>query len=115
MGLICLINWLLAAFFVYLLGRWLRFGRHGALISGLGVFAAGFFPVFLPVRSVAGTIAWFPFMLYAVERSFRQPNWRWRHISLAAGTYLSCDGRPSGACLARSRIRGVLSPVGRLA
>ena len=98
--LIFLVDWFLAAYFVYLLGRVCGLARHSALIGSLSVFAAGFFEGFLAVKSIVGTIAWFPFLIYAVERTVCQPAWKWRHAALVAGTYcLATAGHPAPALM----------------
>lgn len=96
--LVVLLDWFLAAYFVYLLGRMFAFGRWGALAGAISMFAAGFFPAFLEVRSIVGTVSWFPCLIYAIERSFRQPRWRWKPVVLAGATYcLATGGHPSPA------------------
>ena len=96
--LVFLIDWFIAAYSIYLVGRVFRLNRHAALIGAFAALAAGYFQGFLAVKSVIGTVAWFPFLIYSIERTATQPEWRWRHVSLAAGTYcLATAGHPSPA------------------
>jgi hypothetical protein len=96
--LVFLTDWFLVAYFTYLLGRVLRLDRDSAMAGALAIFATGFFAGFLAVRSIIGTLAWFPFLLYAVERALRQPDWRWKVPALAVGTYcLATAGHPEPA------------------
>lgn len=95
---IYIVNWFLCALFVYRLARVFGAGRHGACVGAFGVFASGYLALNLAVKSVMGTIVWFPFLIYAIERTFRQPRWRWRHVALAAGTFgLATGGHPAPA------------------
>lgn len=96
--LVYFLDWFLAAYFTYLLGRVLRLNRVGALAGATAVFTVGFFAGFVAVRSIMGTVPWFPFLLYAIERALRQPNWTWKAPALAAGTYcLATGGHPEPA------------------
>jgi hypothetical protein len=99
--LVCLLQWLLTAYFVQLFTRWQGIERPAALVAGLGVLVAGYFQAYLPVRSVMGSAVWFPCSLYAVERTLRQPEWRWRPIVISASTYcLAVAGHPEPALIA---------------
>jgi len=96
--LVFLADWFLVAWSTYLFARVLRLDRASAMTGGLAVFATGFFPGFLIVRSIIGTVAWFPFLLYAIERSLREPAWRWKAPALACGTAcLAVAGHPEPA------------------
>ena len=98
--LVFLVDWFLAAYFVYLVGRMFGFGRDGAIVGSLAICAGGFFAGFLAIRSIVGTVAWFPFLIYAIERALRQPGWRWKQVALAGGTYcLAAGGHPSPALI----------------
>ncbi|PYR74336.1 MAG: hypothetical protein DMF86_18525, partial [Acidobacteria bacterium] len=94
------VDWFLAAYFVYLLARVVRVDREAAVVAALTVFATGFFAGFLGVRSIMGTVPWFPFLLYGIERTLAQPAWRWKSIALGAATYgLATGGHPEPAFL----------------
>src|SRR5262249_37426577 len=38
--------------------------------------------------------AWWPLLLYAIERTSREPDWRWRHAVLAVAIFCSVTGGP---------------------
>jgi len=98
--LVFITDWFLAAYFVYLLGRVLGVNRQSAAVGSLAVLAAGFFEGFLAVKSIIGTVAWFPFLIYAIERTLLQPDWKWRHVALVGGTYcLGTAGHPAPALM----------------
>jgi Bacterial membrane protein YfhO len=93
-------DWFLVAWFTYLFVRVVRLDRDSAFVAACAVFATGFFAGFLGVRSIIGTMVWFPFLLYAIERSLREPGWRWKSPALAFGTYcLAVAGHPEPAFL----------------
>ena len=91
-------DWFLLAYFTYLFARQFRLDRDSAFAAACAVFAAGFFAGFLAVRSIIGTLVWFPFLMYAIERSLREPSWRWKTPALAFGTFcLAVAGHPEPA------------------
>lgn len=81
------LNWILAAWFLYLYLRRLGLGATEALLGGTVVFSSGWFHGWLALREITGVAAWFPLLLYAIERVVRDPNWRYRHVVLAVGVY----------------------------
>lgn len=81
--LVYLVNWLLAAFFVTEYLRLIGCRREGIAVGGLAVIGSGFFQYYLAMREVVAVAAWFPLLLYALERTAREPGWRHRHLVLA--------------------------------
>lgn len=101
--LVCLLNLWLAAFFVYLYLAVCGLPRPFAIFGGVTLLAGGYFQIYLTLREVPAVAAWWPFLLYCVERAFREPGWRFRHLSLALGVYCTITGgQPEVAFLSLS-------------
>jgi hypothetical protein len=90
--LVFLLNWLLGALFLYCYLKLIEIERPAALFGALAVFGCGAIQVYLPLREVPAVAAWWPMLLYAVERTYRQPSWTGRHFALAAGVFCSIAG-----------------------
>jgi Bacterial membrane protein YfhO len=98
--LVFLLNTGLAAISVYLLCRVLLLSRPASLVAAVAVLTSGFIAAFLPVRSIVSSIVWYPFLLYAIERAFREPAWKSATWSLFIGTYcLATAGHPEPALM----------------
>ena len=98
--LVFLLNTALAAISVYLVSRLLLLSRPASVVAAIAVLTSGFIAAFLPVRSIVSSIVWYPFLLYAIERSFREPAWRFATWSLFIGTYcLATAGHPEPALM----------------
>ena len=96
-----LLNWYLAALFTYLYLRTIDVGRTGALLGGTAVVCSGFFQYYFSFREASTTAAWFPALLWAVERTIRDPGWRGRHAALAIPIYCTVTaGQPESTALA---------------
>jgi hypothetical protein len=81
--IVYLVNWLLAAYFVTEYLRLIGCRREGIVLGGVTVIGSGFFQYYLAMREVVAVAAWFPLLLYALERTAREPEWRHRHLVLA--------------------------------
>jgi hypothetical protein len=90
--LVFLLNWLLASLFLYYYLRIIDIEPPPALIGALAIFACGSIAIYLHCREVPGVAAWWPLLLYAIERAYRQPAWRGRHITLAVAVFCSVAG-----------------------
>jgi hypothetical protein len=98
--LVYLLNWLLAAFFLYAFLRLLGLEAPYAVVGGVTILTNGYFQIYLALRGVPGVAAWWPLMLYAVERTVQEPFWRHRHWVLALGVYCTVTaGQPEVAFL----------------
>ena len=98
-----LFNWYLAALFTYLFLRTIEVGDSGAIIGGVAVATSGFFQYYIAFREASTTAAWFPALLYAVERTLREPGWRWRHVAITVACYGTITaGQPESTALALS-------------
>jgi len=96
-----LLNWYLAALFTYLYLRQIGIGTNGALVGAVAVVSSGFFQYYLAFREASATAAWFPALLYAVERTLAEPAWRWRHAAIAFASYCTITaGQPESTALA---------------
>jgi Bacterial membrane protein YfhO len=106
-----LLNWLLAAFFVTEYLRLIGVGREGMLIGGVTVLGSGFFQYYFAMREVVAVAAWFPLLLYALERTARDPRWRLRHwvLAVAVGCCLTA-GQPESSFIALA-LSGVYAVV----
>ena len=80
---IYLVNWVLAAYFVTEYLRVIGCRREGIVVGGIAVLGSGFFQYYLAMREVVAVAAWFPLLMYALERSAREPQWRHRHLVFA--------------------------------
>jgi hypothetical protein len=87
-----LLNWLLGALFLFAYLRLINLEPEAALVGACAVFACGAIQVYLPLREVPAVAAWWPLLLYAVERTCREPAWRWRHVVLAIAIFCSVAG-----------------------
>lgn len=96
-----LLNWLFAAFFVTEYLRLIGVGREGMLVGGVAVLGSGFFQYYLAMREVVAVAAWFPLLLYALERTARDSRWRHRHwvFAVAVGCCLTA-GQPESSFIA---------------
>jgi hypothetical protein len=93
--LVYLLNWLLAGWFLFLYLRYLGLEAPVAFLAGAAIMVSGSFRIYLALREVPAVAAWFPLLLYAVERTVHEPAWRWRHGVLALGIYMSVTaGQP---------------------
>ena len=93
--MVWLLNWLLAAFFFYLYLRLLEVEPIVALVGGAAVLSTGFFQIYLALREVVAVAAWWPLLLYGVERTVRVHTWPQRHWVLALAVYCSITaGQP---------------------
>jgi hypothetical protein len=98
--LVFLTHWFLGAYFVYLVAGIFGLRRQAAILGAFTVLASGFFAGYLAVRSIIGSVVWFPFLIYATERGLQEPTWKWRHAALAFGTYcLATGGHPAPALI----------------
>lgn len=87
-----LLNWLLAALFLYLFLDVLGIPKVASVLGGVVVLSSGFFQIYLALREVPAVAAWWPLLAYAVERTVRDPSWKHRHWVLALGIYCSITG-----------------------
>src|SRR5262245_23177219 len=87
-----LLNWLLGALFLYGYLRILEIEPPAALVGALAMFSCGAIQVYLALREVPAVAAWWPLLLYAIERTSREPDWRWRHAVLAVAIFCSVTG-----------------------
>ena len=46
----------------------------------------------MTLRELPAAAAWWPLLLYGVERAMREPGWRWRHLVLALAVYATISG-----------------------
>jgi hypothetical protein len=90
--MIWLLHWLLAAQFFYLYLSLLGIEPIFALLGGVGILSSGYFQMNLALREVPAVAAWWPLLLYAVERTLQAPTWRHRHWVLALAVYCSVTG-----------------------
>ena len=105
--LIYLVNWLLAAYFVTEYLRLIGCRRDGIVIGGIAVLGSGFFQYYLAMREVVAVAAWFPLLLYALERSAREPGWRHRHLTFAIAVACCLTaGQPESSFIALSFAAG---------
>lgn len=90
-----LLPWLLAAIFLYAYLRLWKLDRGASLLGAGTVLASGLIQFYVILREYGGVIAWMPVVLYAIERTLREPTWRWRHATLAVGIFgLISAGQP---------------------
>ncbi|HOI94757.1 MAG TPA: hypothetical protein PK250_08630 [Syntrophobacter fumaroxidans] len=87
-----LLNWLLAALFLYLYLDVLGVPKAASVLGGGVVLASGYFQSYLALRELPAVAAWWPLLAFAVERTVRDPSWRHRHWVLALGIYCSITG-----------------------
>src|SRR5262245_56031171 len=87
-----LLSWFLAAVFLYAYLRLMGIPVEAALVAGAAIYGSGFFSFSLTIREVHAVAAWWPLLLYGIERSLRQPTWRWRHVVLAVAVYCTIMG-----------------------
>jgi len=87
-----LLDWFLAAVFLYAYLRLMGIPTQAALVAGAAVYGSGFCPFSLTVREVPAVAAWWPLLLYGVERTLREPTWRWRYPVLAVAVYCTIVG-----------------------
>jgi len=87
-----LLNWLLAAVFLFLYLDELGLARPFAIAGAAALFVGGQAQLNLPLREVSESATTLPLLLYGVERAIRQPNWAWRHAALAAGVFGAVAG-----------------------
>ena len=107
-----LLNWLIAAGFTYRFLRVIGVGFTGAMLGGVTIVCSGFFQYYFAEREVIMVAAWFPPLLYAVERTLRERGWRWRHLALAGSIYCAVTGgQPESTfvALAAVTVYGVVS------
>src|SRR6266545_3128591 len=71
------VNWWLAAVFLSTYLQLLGVAEAAALVGGAAILASGFFQCYLPSREISAVAAWWPLLLYGVERSLGEPGWRW--------------------------------------
>ncbi len=90
--IVYLLNWLLAAVFLYGYLRLMGVEKEASLVGGALIFSNGYFQSFLAVREVFAVVAWWPLLLYGVERAIREPTWPARHWVLAFSVYCSITG-----------------------
>ena len=90
--LVLLANWYLAALFLWSYLGLLGIPRAPAFVGAAAVFASGFFQGYLTLRELPAAAAWWPLLLYGVERAMREPAWRWRHLVLALAVYATISG-----------------------
>jgi hypothetical protein len=98
--IVFLLNWFLGALFLYCYLRLFDIEPPAALIGGLAMFACGAIEVYLPLREVPAVAAWWPLLLYAIERTYQQPAWRWRHAVLAIALFCTVTGGQPEAIVA---------------
>lgn len=91
-----LLNWLLAAVFLFMYLRVIGVDLGSSLIGSAAILSNGHFQFALAQREVIGTAAWWPLLLYGVERTIREPGWGARHWVLALGVYCSITGGQPG-------------------
>ncbi len=102
---VLLLDWYLAALFTFLYLRTIGVGTTGALLGATAVAGGGFFQYYLAFREAAVTACTFPALLYAVERTVREPAWRWRHVAVAATSYCTITaGQPESTALAMAAV-----------
>ncbi len=87
-----MLNWFLAAVFLYMYLRLVNVHSEAALVGGATIFASGFFQSYLLLREVPAVAAWWPLLLYGIERAIREPAWHLRHLVLAVAVYCSITG-----------------------
>jgi hypothetical protein len=68
---------LIAGVFTFLLLREIGVGRFGALIGALAFAFNGYLVGWLSWTVIPTSMAWFPVIVWCVERSIRRQNWRW--------------------------------------
>jgi hypothetical protein len=90
--MVYLLNWLLAAFFLFIYLHLMGLKSEVALIGGVAVLGSGFFQIYLPLREVPAVAAWWPLLLYGIERSLATPTWRYRHLILAGAIFCTVAG-----------------------
>ena len=90
--LIFLFNWLLVAAFTYAYLRLVRIDNSAALLAGATIFASGYAQMYVAMREVLAVAAWWPLLIYGVERCTQDQRWRYRHIILAIGVFCSVTG-----------------------
>ena len=99
--IVYLMNWLLAAFFVTEFLRLIGARREGIVVGGVAVLGSGFFQYYLVMREVVAVAAFFPLLLYAVERTAREPQWRFRHVVVAVAVACCLTaGQPESSFIA---------------
>lgn len=87
-----LLMWFLGTVFCYLYLTRLKLSQPAAALGALAFMLSGVYQLYLPVREYPSVVAWFPLLLYAVERIRQEPTWTWRHLVLALGVYGSIAG-----------------------
>lgn len=96
-----LLSWYVAALFTYLYLRVIDVGTVGAVLGAVAVVASGFGQHYLVIRDASATAAWFPALLYAIERTVREPAWRARHVVIALACYATITaGQPESTAVA---------------
>jgi len=96
-----LINFFLAAWFTMLYLRSLGLSTSASLVGAAAVFASGFFNLWLIMRDTPSSAAWWPLLLYGIERTIRTKGLDLRaQVALAVGVYASTTGgQPEVAAL----------------
>jgi hypothetical protein len=84
-----LLNWLLGGLFLYLYLQRLGVSARDAALGATALFCSGWFQGWLALREITGVAAWFPLLLYAIERVAGHPGWRYAPLVLATGVYFT--------------------------
>lgn len=93
--LVYLLPWLLASIFLYAYLRLWKLDRGASVLGAFTILASGLIQFYAMLREYGGVIAWMPLLLYAIERTLREPTWRWRHATVGLGIYgLISAGQP---------------------
>ncbi len=111
--MIYLLHWVLTALFFYAFLRLFRLPRGAVLVGTASIFGSGLFPLYLAVREYPSVVAWFPLLLYAIERTIRHPQWKYKHLVLGLAIYFTFTaGQPEATFI--SILVAVLYGIARI-
>lgn len=87
-----LINWWLAACFLFTYLHYMGVPGWAANVASVSTLVSAQIQINLPLREMIESGAWFPLLLYGIERGLRDPNWQWRHVIIAVSVYATITG-----------------------
>lgn len=95
-----ILHLLMVGCFAYLYFCQTGFKRQIALIASFALMSCGFFSLYLIVSSVLRPLPWVFFLLFVIEKSFAQPDWKFKFASIIIGTYcLGTAGHPAATAI----------------
>lgn len=102
-----ILNLILIIYFAYLFFSITGFSPRFALFVSLAMMSCTYFYGYLAVNTLTSPVPWVFLLLYAIERSFQEPAWKWKIPLIVFGTYALCAaGHPSPTLIGALFIAG---------